>query len=45
VEAKWRGIGMRIEEVILVTPEANRNLSDKLPRNVKEVEAVLKKRD
>ncbi|MFZ6800794.1 aminopeptidase P N-terminal domain-containing protein [Undibacterium sp. Di24W] len=45
VDAKWRGIGVRIEDVILVTPEGNRNMSDKLPRAVKDVEAVLKKRD
>lgn len=44
VDAKWRGIGVRIEDVILVTPEGNRNMSGKLPRDVKDVEAVLKKR-
>ena len=43
VDAKWRGIGVRIEDVILVTPEGNRNMSSKLPRIVKDVEAVLKK--
>lgn len=45
VDAKWRGIGVRIEDVILVTPEGNRNMSEKLPRAVKDVEAVLKKRN
>lgn len=45
VDAKWRGIGVRIEDVILVTPEGNRNMSEKLPRSVKDVEAVLKKRN
>jgi len=45
VDAKWRGIGVRIEDVILVTQEGNRNMSEKLPRAVKDVEAVLKKRN
>jgi Xaa-Pro aminopeptidase len=45
VDAKWQGIGVRIEDVLLVTPDGNRNMSDKLPRTVKELEAVLKKRN
>jgi Xaa-Pro aminopeptidase len=45
VDAKWRGIGVRIEDVLLVTPEGNRNMSGKLPRTVKDLEAVLKKRN
>jgi Xaa-Pro aminopeptidase len=45
VAAKWRGIGVRIEDVLLVTPEGNRNLSGKLPRTVAAVETALGKRD
>ena len=43
VDAKWRGIGVRIEDVVLVTPEGNRNMSAKLPRTVEAIEATLAK--
>nr|WP_315476386.1 aminopeptidase P N-terminal domain-containing protein [uncultured Undibacterium sp.] len=45
IDAKWRGIGVRIEDVLLVTPNGNRNMSDKLPRTVEGLETVLNKRD
>ncbi|GLH73892.1 Xaa-Pro aminopeptidase [Geothrix limicola] len=42
VDAKWQGIGIRIEDVILVTPEGCRNLSARLPRKAEEVEKVVR---
>ncbi|MFI6860215.1 aminopeptidase P family protein [Streptomyces sp. NPDC050421] len=41
VPAEYRGIGVRIEDDILVTEDGNRNLSDKLPRQADEVEAWM----
>jgi Xaa-Pro aminopeptidase len=42
VDAKWQGIGIRIEDVILVTPEGPRNLSERLPRKADELEKVVR---
>jgi Xaa-Pro aminopeptidase len=42
VDAKWRGIGVRIEDVLLVTPDGHRNMSEKLPRNPDAIEATLR---
>lgn len=41
VPAEYRGIGVRIEDDILVTEDGNRNLSDGLPRTSVEVEAWM----
>ncbi|GAA3991447.1 aminopeptidase P family protein [Thermobifida alba] len=41
VPEELRGIGVRIEDDILVTPEGNRNLSAALPRTSADVEAWL----
>ena len=41
VDAKWRGIGIRIEDDVLVTAEGNRVLTDKLARSTDEIEAVM----
>lgn len=41
VPEEYRGIGVRIEDDILVTENGNRNLSDKLPRQADEVEAWM----
>lgn len=41
VPEEYRGIGVRIEDDILVTEDGNRNLSDKLPRQAEEVEAWM----
>ncbi|OKJ74146.1 aminopeptidase P family protein [Streptomyces sp. CB02460] len=41
VPEEYRGIGVRIEDDILVTEDGNRNLSDKLPRSADEVEAWM----
>ena len=42
VPAKYRGIGVRIEDDILVTPTGHRNLSAMLPREPAEVEAWMR---
>lgn len=41
VPEEYRGIGVRIEDDILVTDDGNRNLSDTLPRRSDEVEAWM----
>jgi len=42
VEPRWRGIGVRLEDDLVVTADGYRNLSDKLPRGVEEIEAIVK---
>ncbi|WP_327269013.1 aminopeptidase P family protein [Streptomyces sp. NBC_01218] len=41
VPEEYRGIGVRIEDDILVTEDGNRNLSDKLPRRSEEIESWI----
>ncbi len=41
--AKFRGIGIRIEDDILVTKDGNRNLTGKLAKDPDEVEAIMAK--
>lgn len=41
VPREYRGVGVRIEDDILVTEDGNRNLSDGLPRRSDEVEAWM----
>ena len=41
VPEEYRGIGVRIEDDILVTEDGNVNLSDALPRRSEEVEAWM----
>lgn len=41
VPEEFRGIGVRIEDDVLVTADGNRNLSAALPRKVEEVEAWM----
>ena len=40
VAPEWRGIGIRIEDDVLVTPEGNRVLSAAVPKHVADVEAL-----
>ena len=39
--AKYRGIGIRIEDDILVTEEGNRNLTAKVTKDADEIEAIM----
>jgi Xaa-Pro aminopeptidase len=41
--AKYRGIGIRIEDDVLVTKDGNRNLTAKVPRDPDEIEALMAK--
>jgi Xaa-Pro aminopeptidase len=38
---KYRGIGVRIEDDVLVTPEGFRVLTDKAPKQIEEIEALM----
>ncbi|MET9897423.1 aminopeptidase P family protein [Streptomyces sp. NPDC006446] len=42
VPEEWRGIGVRIEDDLLVTADGHENLSDALPRSAGEVEAWMR---
>lgn len=42
VEARWRGIGIRIEDDILVTAKGHQNLSHALPVSIADIEALIK---
>ena len=41
--AKYRGIGIRIEDDVLVTKEGNRNLTSKVPKDPEEIEGLMAK--
>jgi Xaa-Pro aminopeptidase len=41
--AKYRGIGIRIEDDVLVTEDGNRNLTAKVPKEAEEIEALMAK--
>jgi len=41
VDAKWRGIGIRIEDDILVTETGSRNLTAEIPKTIDDVERIL----
>ncbi|HEX2678359.1 MAG TPA: aminopeptidase P N-terminal domain-containing protein [Polyangiales bacterium] len=40
-DPKWHGIGIRIEDDVLVTPEGHRVLTEGIPKGVDELERVL----
>lgn len=41
VDEKWRGIGIRIEDDVLVTEESNRVLTASVPKSIKEIETLM----
>lgn len=40
VDARWRGIGVRIEDDVLVTPSGGEVLTDGIPREIRDIEAL-----
>ena len=43
VDAKWRGIGIRIEDDVLVTESGNQVLTASVPKSVSDIEALMAK--
>jgi Xaa-Pro aminopeptidase len=43
IDIKWRGIGIRIEDVVLVTETGHRVLTHKAPKTVVEIEKTMQK--
>jgi Xaa-Pro aminopeptidase len=41
VDAKWRGIGIRIEDDVVVTKEGCRVLTGDVPKTIAEIEALM----
>ncbi len=41
VDPQWLGIGIRIEDDILVTKDGNQNLSKKAPKTIEQIEQVM----
>lgn len=44
VDAKWRGIGIRIEDDVAVTADGFRNLTAAIPKGSAELERILGQR-
>ena len=43
VDEKWRGIGVRIEDNIAVTPTGFENLTVNAPKTIAEIETLMSK--
>lgn len=43
VDAKWRGIGVRIEDDILITATGNQVMTDAVPKTIEAIEALMAK--
>ena len=43
VEEKWRGIGVRIEDDIMITKTGNKNLTSGVPKSRKAIEELMSK--
>ena len=43
VDEKWRGIGIRIEDDVLVTAEGHEVLTSQAPKILEEIEALMRK--
>jgi len=45
VDEKWRGIGIRIEDNVLVTDQGHKNLTSNAPKSIDEIESVMTRVD
>lgn len=43
VDKKWRGIGIRIEDDVLVTKKGHEVLTDSVPKEIKDIESLMSK--
>jgi Xaa-Pro aminopeptidase len=41
VDAKWRGIGIRIEDDVLITKTGHEILTDGVPKTIVDIEALM----
>jgi len=41
VEPRWRGIGIRIEDDVLITEDGNKVLTASVPKTIAEIEALM----
>jgi len=44
VDVKYRGIGIRIEDDILITPNGHEVITDEVPRTMAEIEKLMKEK-
>jgi Xaa-Pro aminopeptidase len=42
VDAKWRGIGIRIEDDVVITPSSHQVLTGGVPKQIGEIEALMR---
>jgi Xaa-Pro aminopeptidase len=45
VDEKYRGIGIRIEDDVLVTEDGREVLTEKVPKTVEDIEAIMEGSD
>jgi len=44
VDPKWWNIGIRLEDIVLITEKGNKLLTKDLPRKIKDIEKLMKKK-
>ena len=43
VDERWRGIGIRIEDDLIITEDGYENITESVPKTVEEIEAWMQK--